>query len=63
MRSDARRVDIFDDNSFDAGLLMSLLYHLSEKIDREAVLAIFFRTLKPGAKGIVAYLNSWGLNV
>jgi S-adenosylmethionine-dependent methyltransferase len=58
---DARRVDLFDYDSFDAGLLMGPLYHLSEETDRQAVLANFYRTMKPGATGIVAYLNSWGL--
>ncbi len=58
---DARQIGIFEENFFDAGLLMGPLYHLSDESDREAALANFFRALKPGAKAIIAYLNAWGL--
>lgn len=40
---------------------MGPLYHLSERSDREIVLHNFCRILKPGAVGIIAYLNAWGL--
>lgn len=61
VQGDARDMSLLGDNLFDAGLLMGPLYHLSERSDREIVLHNFCRILKPGAVGIIAYLNAWGL--
>lgn len=61
VQGDARAMSLFSNSLFDAGLLMGPLYHLSEGSDREKVLDSFYRILKPGAVGIIAYLNAWGL--
>jgi ubiquinone/menaquinone biosynthesis C-methylase UbiE len=60
-QADARDLSAFPDSSFDAGLLMGPLYHLHDPADRAAVIREFYRVLKPGAVGIAAYLNAWGL--
>ncbi len=61
VQGDARDLSLFMDSTFDAGLLMGPLYHLADQSDRMKVLQGFYRILKPGAIGIVAYLNAWGL--
>lgn len=58
---DARHLEAFGDNSFDALLVMGPLYHLSHRSDRLMVLKEARRVLKPGGRALMAYLNSWGL--
>ena len=48
-------------SAFDAGLLLGPLYHLVEPADRANALAEFHRILKPGAPGIVGFINPWGI--
>ena len=47
--------------SFDAGLLLGPLYHIVEESDRREALGEFHRILKPGAPGIVGFINPWGV--
>ena len=47
--------------SFDAGLLLGPLYHIVEVDDRRRALQEFHRILKPGAPGIVGFINPWGV--
>src|SRR5574341_2518324 len=61
VRGDARDLSRFATAWFDAGLLMGPLYHLPAADDRAAALREFHRVLKPGAIGIIAYRNGWGL--
>ena len=49
---DARRLDGFDDASFDAVLLLGPLYHLVDRDDRRRALGEAWRVLRPG--GLVA---------
>jgi ubiquinone/menaquinone biosynthesis C-methylase UbiE len=58
---DARNLAAFEDQAFDALLVMGPLYHLSMQSDRRLVLNEARRVLKPGGRALVAYLNSWGL--
>jgi ubiquinone/menaquinone biosynthesis C-methylase UbiE len=58
---DARNLELFRDGSFDALLLMGPLYHLTSRNDRLQVLREARRVLKPGGRGLVAYLNAWGV--
>ncbi len=58
---DARRLDYLPDASFDVVLLMGPLYHLASRKDRMRALREASRILKRGGRGIVAYLNGWGL--
>lgn len=61
VQGDARDLSCFDDESFDAVLLLGPLYHLIERDDRLRALSETIRILKPGGRAIVAFLNSWGL--
>ena len=61
IRGNARDLDAFGDESFDAALLLGPLYHLIERDDRSRALSEMFRILRPGGRGIVAFLNSWGM--
>ena len=47
--------------SFDAGLLLGPLYHIVEETNRRKALQEFRRILKPGAPGIVGFINPWGV--
>jgi ubiquinone/menaquinone biosynthesis C-methylase UbiE len=58
---DARKLEAFEDNSFDVLLVMGPLYHLTTRSDRLLVLREARRVLKPGGRAIMTYLNSWGL--
>jgi S-adenosylmethionine-dependent methyltransferase len=58
---DARHLEAFEDNTFDALLVMGPLYHLPLRSDRLLVLREVRRVLKPGGRAIMTYLNSWGL--
>ena len=48
-------------SSFDAGLMLGPLYHIVEQRDRRKALEEFYRILKPGAPGIVGFINPWGV--
>ena len=61
IRGDARDLDAFEDESFDAVLLLGPLYHLIARDDRSLALGELIRILKPRGRAIVAYLNSWGM--
>ncbi|MDE3001383.1 MAG: methyltransferase domain-containing protein [Gemmatimonadota bacterium] len=61
VQGDARDLSCFDDESFDAVLLLGPLYHLIERGDRSRALSETTRILKPGGRAIVAFLNAWGL--
>lgn len=61
VQGDTRDMSFFGDNLFDAGLLMGPLYHLSTASERKDTLDSFYRIMKPGGVGIIAYLNAWGL--
>ncbi len=61
VQGDARDLNLFEDESFDAALLLGPLYHLIERCDRSEALSEMIRILKPGGRAIVAFLNSWGL--
>lgn len=58
---DSRQLHIFENNSFDACLLMGPMYHILEKEERLKVLQHLYRVLKPNGVAIIAYLNSWGV--
>jgi SAM-dependent methyltransferase len=58
---DARNLERFADHTFDAVLVMGPLYHLSSRDDRLLVLQEARRVLKSGGRGLLAYLNAWGL--
>jgi len=60
-RADARDLSHFDTSSFDAGLLLGPLYHLVDNANRCTALEEFRRVLKPGAPGIVGFINPWGI--
>jgi len=47
--------------SYGAALLLGPLMHLTSSAERHAALLELRRVMMPGATGIVAYLNSWGL--
>lgn len=61
IKGDARDLECFCDESFDAVLLLGPLYHLIKRDDRSQALREMVRILKPGGRAIVAFLNSWGL--
>ena len=61
IQGDARDLGVFEEESFDAALLLGPLYHLIERDDRSQALSEMIRILKPGGRAIVAFLNSWGL--
>jgi S-adenosylmethionine-dependent methyltransferase len=60
-QADATSLELFADASFDAGLLLGPMYHLVDEADRARALAEFHRILKPGAPGIVGFINPWGI--
>ncbi|MGB2984133.1 MAG: class I SAM-dependent methyltransferase [Candidatus Bipolaricaulia bacterium] len=59
--ADARCLDCLNSAAFDAGLLLGPLYHLVDEEDRRKALSEFHRILKPGAPGIVGFINPWGI--
>ncbi len=61
IQGDARDLGVFEDESFDAALLLGPLYHLVRRDDRSQAMSELVRILKPGGSAIVAFLNSWGL--
>jgi S-adenosylmethionine-dependent methyltransferase len=60
-QADARDLGRLKTASFDAGLLLGPLYHLVEPRHRRRALEEFRRILKPGAPGIVGFINPWGI--
>jgi len=60
-QADARDLSCFETESFDAGLLLGPLYHLVAASDRQEALDEFRRILKPGAPGIIGFINPWGI--
>ena len=61
VQGDARDLGVFEDESFDAALLLGPLYHMAQRPDRSQALSEMVRILKPGGTAIVAFLNAWGL--
>ena len=61
VQGDARDLGVFEDESFDAALLLGPLYHMVQRPDRSQALREMVRILKPGGTAIVAFLNAWGL--
>lgn len=59
--ADARDLSLFGEKTFDAGLLLGPMYHLVDPADRGRALAEFRRILKPGAPGIVGFINPQGI--
>lgn len=58
---DSRNLQILEDNSFDACLLMGPLYHIFNKHERIDVLRDTHRILRNNGIAMIAYLNSWGV--
>lgn len=58
---DARDMSLFGDQLFDVVLVMGPLYHLKEPHHRIRVLSESRRIMRKGGRGLVAYLNGWGL--
>lgn len=50
----------FEDNTFDALLVMGPMYHLHSEADRRKVLTEAKRILKDGGVALIAYINTWG---
>ena len=61
IQGDARDLGVFEDESFDAALLLGPVYHMVQRPDRSQALSEMVRILKPGGRAIVAFLNAWGL--
>ena len=59
--ADARNLTCLPTCAFDAGLLLGPMYHLIDEEDRRKALSEFHRILKPGAPGIVGFINPWGI--
>jgi SAM-dependent methyltransferase len=55
--NDARGLDMFEDESFDAVLCMGPLYHLTEEQDRKMCFGECYRVLKKGGLLISGYIN------
>lgn len=51
----------FEDNSFEAILLMGPLYHLHLAEERNHILKEVKRILKPNGTALIAYINTWGV--
>ncbi|MGL5676755.1 MAG: class I SAM-dependent methyltransferase [Cellulosilyticaceae bacterium] len=51
----------FEDESFDAVLVMGPMYHLHGEENRVHVLKEVKRILKPKGKALIAYINIWGV--
>ncbi len=58
---DARHLSNFNENHFDAALVLGPLYHLQIQEDRLKVLKNLNRALKKGGVALVAYINTWGV--
>lgn len=56
-QGDARNLDIFSDNSFEAVICMGPIYHLGDREDKLKCIEECRRVLKPGGTLAVAYLN------
>ncbi|MEG0014444.1 MAG: class I SAM-dependent methyltransferase [Cellulosilyticaceae bacterium] len=56
----ALELGCFEDDTFDAILLMGPMYHLHDAADREKVLGEARRILKPNGVAVVTYINTWG---
>ena len=61
IHGDARNLSMFENESFDAALLMGPMYHVVEADERARILRALHRILKPGGAALITYLNSWGL--
>lgn len=53
-------LECFEDNTFDALLVMGPLYHLHTEEERVKVLTESRRILKKDGVAIIAYINTWG---
>ena len=58
---DARDLDRFRDQRFDAALVMGPLYHLVDEADRRLVLRQVFDLLKPGGMIFCAFICRYGI--
>lgn len=56
----ALELDSFEDETFDAVLLMGPLYHLHSIEERQKVLKDTYRILKNKGIAIISYINTWG---
>jgi S-adenosylmethionine-dependent methyltransferase len=61
VRADARDLSCLETAAFDGALLLGPLYHLVEEEARREALSELHRILKPGAPGIVGFINPWGI--
>jgi S-adenosylmethionine-dependent methyltransferase len=59
--ADAGDLSCLEAAAFDAGLLLGPMYHIVDPADRAKALSEFRRILKPGAPGIVGFINPWGI--
>jgi len=59
--ADAGELSCLEAAAFDAGLLLGPMYHIVDPADRAKALSEFRRILKPGAPGIVGFINPWGI--
>jgi len=60
-RADATDLSGLPSSSYDAGLLLGPLYHLVDEENRLRALNEFRRILRPGAPGLVGFINPWGI--
>lgn len=58
---DARDLSALSTDSFDGGLFLGPMYHITDPERRSTALRELARVLKPKGVAIIAFLNSWGL--
>ncbi|GGH22168.1 class I SAM-dependent methyltransferase [Paenibacillus segetis] len=55
--ADARNLNVFSDQQFDASLMLGPLYHLQEELDRIAAVQELYRVTKRGGYVFVAFMT------
>ncbi|MGM1047983.1 MAG: class I SAM-dependent methyltransferase [Bacillota bacterium] len=55
--ADARNLDLFEDEQFDASLMLGPLYHLQEKQDRNQAVKELYRVTKSGGVVFAAFMT------
>lgn len=55
--ADARNLNVFSDQQFDASLMLGPLYHLQEELDRIAAVQELYRVTKHGGYVFVAFMS------